>query len=176
MELVVLVNENNREIGTADKATVHTKYTPLHRGFSLFLFNSRNELLLTQRAWSKKTFPGVWSNTLCGHPSSGESVIEAARRRLGKELGIKEVVKIEEVSPYKYRFADKNGVVENEICPILVAYIDSEDDDNFTPNNIDEIEDWQWIPWQEFLENIRENPKQYSPWSVEEARILEKAI
>ena len=67
MELVVLVDKNNKEIGTASKDTVHTVSTPLHRGFSLFLFNSRNEILLTKRSKSKKTFPGVWTNTVCGH-------------------------------------------------------------------------------------------------------------
>ncbi len=175
MELVVLVNSNNREIGTAPKATVHTKETPLHRGFSLFLFNSHNELLLTQRALTKKTFPGVWSNTLCGHPGPGESNIEAARRRLDKEMGTKFTGEIKEVAPYRYQFADKNGILENEICPILVAYVDFKDDDNFTPNT-EEIADWQWLLWSEFLENIKLDPKQYSPWSVEEAWLLEKIL
>ncbi|MBI5465568.1 isopentenyl-diphosphate Delta-isomerase, partial [Candidatus Gottesmanbacteria bacterium] len=89
MELVVLVDEENRQIGTADKDGIHTQSTPLHRGFSLFLFNSKNELLLTQRALNKQTFPGVWTNTVCGHPGPGESNVDAARRRLYKELGIK---------------------------------------------------------------------------------------
>ncbi len=175
MEEVVLVDTNNREVGTAPKATVHTQNTPLHRGFSLFLFNTRNELLLTQRALSKKTFPGVWSNTLCGHPGPGESGEQAARRRLKDELGVEFTGEIKEVAPYRYQFADKNGILENEICPILVAYVDHEDDDNFTPNP-EEIADWQWLPWSEFLENIKLNPKQYSPWSVEEGLLLEKII
>ncbi len=175
MEQVVLVDENNHEIGTADKADVHTKATPLHRGFSLFLFNTRNELLLTQRSLSKKTFPGVWSNTLCGHPGPGESGEQAARRRLGDELGVEFTGEIKEVAPYRYTFADKNGILENEICPILVAYVDFEDDDNFTPNP-EEVSDWQWLPWKEFLEEIKLNPKKYSPWSVEEALILEKIL
>ena len=87
MELVVLVDKNNKEIGTASKDTVHTVSTPLHRGFSLFLFNSRNEILLTKRSKSKKTFPGVWTNTVCGHLPAGERV-EAAKRRLNDELGL----------------------------------------------------------------------------------------
>jgi len=186
MEQVVLVDENNQEIGLADKATVHTKKTPLHRGFSLWLFNSKKELLLTQRAWNKLTFPGVWTNTLCGHPGAAESVIVAARRRLKDELRMTrseiatpdkyqdknyESIEIKEVAPYEYRFTDKNGIVENEICPILVGHSDEE-----PKPNPEEIADWKWIPWQEFLDNIKENPRQYSPWSREEAKILSKII
>ena len=185
MEQVVLVDEKNQEIGLADKTKVHTKKTPLHRGFSLWLVNSKKELLLTQRAWNKLTFPGVWTNTLCGHPKPQETAIEAAHRRLAEELGMelknqKSKIKntlglIKEVAPYRYKFADNNGIVENEICPILVAYVDFEEDDNFSPDP-QEIANWQWIPWDEFLEKIQENPRQYSPWSVEEAKILSKII
>lgn len=170
MELVVLVDEKNNEIGTASKETVHTQNTPLHRGFSLFLFNSKNELLLTRRALSKQAFPGVWTNTACGHPAPKESVIDAAKRRLKDELNII-VSDIKEVWPYRYRFADANGIVENEICPILMAHADI----NPTPNP-HEVEEWKWMPWQEFLDEVERNPLNFSPWSVEEAKILEKAI
>ncbi len=170
MELVVLVDKNNKEIGTASKDTVHTVSTPLHRGFSLFLFNSRNEILLTKRSKSKKTFPGVWTNTVCGHPAPRESVVEAAKRRLNDELGLmnEDVRNLREVAPYRYRFADANGIVENEICPILVAYADAEPQ----PNS-NEIDAWKWIAWEAFLEDIKKNPHIYSPWSIEEARILQ---
>ena len=167
-EFVVLIDEQNNVIGTAPKDTVHTKDTPLHRGFSLFIFNSKKEILLTKRAEIKKTFPGVWTNTVCGHPGPDEPNIDAVKRRLKDELGINGV-EIKEVAPYRYRFADKNGTVENEICPILVGYTDS----NPTPNS-SEVSDWKWIPWETFLEEIKKDPSAYSPWSVEEARILEK--
>ena len=174
MELVVLVDKNNKEIGTASKDTVHTVSTPLHRGFSLFLFNSKGEFLLTKRSAKKKTFPGVWTNTVCGHPAPQESVVEAARRRLKDELGI-EIGSggarsrfAREAAPYRYRFADANGIVENEICPILVAYADAE-----PQPNPDEIDAWKWIAWEAFLEDIKKNPHIYSPWSIEEARILQ---
>ncbi|MBI5449306.1 isopentenyl-diphosphate Delta-isomerase [Candidatus Gottesmanbacteria bacterium] len=169
-ELVVLVDEQNSEIGTADKNIIHTADTPLHRGFSLFLFNSKKELLLTKRAKNKKTFPGVWTNTVCGHPGPGENVVNAAKRRLKDELGIRlGSISIQEITPYRYRFTDVNGVVENEICPILVAYAEIEPKFNF-----DEIDDWKWISWNEFLEDIKKNSQAYSPWSVEEAHILQK--
>jgi len=168
MEFVVLVDEQNNEIGTAAKDTVHTKNTPLHRAFSLFLFNSKKELLLTRRADTKKTFPGVWTNSVCGHPGPGETAVDAAKRRLADELGITGV-EVKEVSPYRYRFADRNGIVENEICPILVATFDG------NPNvNLQEVDDWKWMDWKKFLVEIKDNSAVYSPWSREEAVILEK--
>lgn len=168
MEQVVLVDDQNNQIGLADKATVHTDHTPLHRGFSLFLFNSQGELLLTQRALSKKTFAGIWTNTVCGHPGPKERMEEAAQRRLREELGIREIREIREISPYKYKFADKSGIVENEICPILVGYYDGE----VKPNPV-EIENYKWIKWEKWLEETKTNPYGYSPWSVEETTILQ---
>lgn len=168
-EFVVLVDEQNNQIGTAAKASVHTNNTPLHRGFSLFLFNSKGELLITKRAKTKKTFPGVWSNTVCGHPGPGESAVASAKRRLNDELRItnNEVREIREISPYRYRFADANGVVENEVCPILVAYADVDP----KPEK-EEIADWKWINWEEFLSESDNHPERFSPWSREEARII----
>lgn len=168
MEYVVLVDQENNEIGTAPKDTVHTKDTPLHRGFSVFVFNDRKELLTTRRSLSKKTFPGVWTNTVCGHPGKGESVIDASRRRLQDELGL--VVRdLIEVSPYRYRFTDKNGIVENEICPILIGFTN----DNPIPKS-SEVEEWKWVKWEEFLKDIEENAELYSLWSKEEAVILQR--
>lgn len=170
MELVILVDEQNKPIGTAPKDTVHTTNTPLHRAFSLFIFNSKKQLLLTKRAERKKTFPGVWTNTVCGHLAPEESAVDAAKRRLNDELGITGV-EVKEAAPYRYRFADKNGIVENEICPILVGYFDGD------PVPLaSEVDDWKWIDWSEFLEEIQTNPDMYSPWSREEARILQKII
>jgi len=166
MESVVLVDEQNNVLGTKPKDEVHTTNTPLHRGFSLFLFNSQRELLITKRSQSKKTFPGIWSNTVCGHPGLSETNISAAKRRLKDELGI-EITKIKEVAPYSYRFTDANGIVENEICPILLAYGDT----NPQPDP-EEVSEWKWMPWQKFLVEIENIPDKYSPWCIEEARIL----
>lgn len=166
-ELVVLVDDQNNPIGTAAKDTVHTTDTPLHRAFSLFLFNSKKQLLVTKRASTKKTFAGVWTNTLCGHPAPHENTVDAAKRRLIEELGISDV-DVKEVSPYRYRFADKNGIVENEICPILVGYFDG----NPTPK-LGEVDEWKWMEWKQFLEEIKINPKLYSPWCIEEAHLID---
>lgn len=169
-ELVVLVDELNTILGTKPKDEVHTTDTPLHRGFSLFLFNSKNELLLTKRSKHKKTFPGVWTNTACGHPLPEEEPVDAAKRRLKDELGIEEV-DVKEIAPYRYRFSDANGIVENEICPILVAHGDA--DPHPTAK---EVDDWKWVEWKDFLEDIKKLPQQYSPWSIEEANLLQPLL
>lgn len=166
MEQVVLVDDDNNQIGVADKATVHSANTPLHRGFSVFIINSKKELLITQRAHSKKTFPGVWSNTVCGHPLPDEAIETAALRRLKDELGLN-INKVKIVAPYRYRFADQNGIVENEICPVLIGFTDN----NPTPN-AQEIANWRWIKWDDFLQEIAVNPTQYSPWSREETQLI----
>ena len=168
-ELVVLVDEDNNEIGTAAKESVHSSHTPLHRGSSCFLFNSKKELLLTKRASTKKTFPGVWTNTVCGHPAPGESAVDAAKRRLERELGLKtyDVRDLKEVAPYRYRFTDAQGIVENEICPVLVGYCDTDP----KPDQR-EVEGWRWIRWEEFLKEIKINPGVYSPWCREEAALI----
>ncbi len=167
MELVVLVDDANTVLGTKPKDEVHTKNTPLHRGFSLFVFNSHGQLLVTKRADVKKTFPGVWTNTVCGHPGLDEEVVAAATRRLKDELGmIATGVKI--VSPYRYRFIDANGIVENEICPILVGFSDAD-----PVINLQETSELKWVPWKEFLKDISDNPTVYSPWCREEALIID---
>jgi isopentenyl-diphosphate Delta-isomerase len=168
MELVVLVDEYNKEIGTAPKGTVHSYDTPLHRGFSLFLFNRKHELLVTRRADTKKTFPSLWTNTVCGHPGSKEDVVGAAKRRLKDELGIiADDIKV--VAPYRYRFADINGMMENEICPILIGHADMN-----PKTDPHEVGGWKWMGWREFLVEIQNIPEKYSPWCIEEAAILQQ--
>lgn len=168
VEYVVLVNEQNEVLGTMPKADVHGATTPLHRAFSSFIFNSKGELLLQQRAASKKTWPLVWSNTCCGHPTLEESSVEAARRRLSFELGL-DIADLEEVAPYRYCFT-RDGVMENEICPIVVGKTDD------APKlNPDEVEAVRWIPWTEFVEEIRTNPQNWSEWCAEEVEILVKS-
>ncbi len=168
MELVVLVDKKNNQIGTTQKETVHSDHTPLHRGFSLFVFNKNRELLVTRRAATKKTFPDVWTNTVCGHPGPKEDVVEAARRRLKDELGI--IARdIKVVAPYRYRFADIHGIVENEICPILVGHAVGDP----KPDQC-EVGGWKWMGWQEFLVEIQNIPDKYSPWCIEQAAILQQ--
>lgn len=167
-EKVVLVDDWNRPVGTADKIRVHGGKTPLHRGFSVFLFNSKGQLLLQRRSLKKKTWPGVWSNSCCGHPAPGESTIAAAKRRLRYELGISKCELYAAIPDYRYR-AKMHGIVENEICPVVVGFT------NRTPHpRTDEVESVKWVDWLDFLDEIVRHPKRYSMWSVEEALLLEK--
>jgi isopentenyl-diphosphate delta-isomerase len=167
-ELVVLVNEQNEVIGTTPKATVHGRETPLHRAFSCFIFNDEGEFLLQQRAFSKKTWPGIWSNSCCGHPSPDEKNEDAAKRRLEFELGLTDFSYLREVAPYRYCFV-RDGVMENEICPIILVITNQE-----PVLNPDEVEAVKWISWQDFVHDTVENPQNWSEWCVEETQILEK--
>jgi len=168
-ELVVLVDEFNTSLGTKPKTEVHTASTPMHRAFSLFIFNPQGELLLQQRALSKKTWPGIWSNSVCGHPLPDETFIMAGQRRTQYELGIDlQADELHTILPdYSYRYEHK-GVVENEFCPVLVAFT--------TQNpqiNQDEVADWRWMLWQDFLLAIAE-PNDFTEWCVEEATLLSR--
>ena len=164
-EEVVLVDESNQVLCTMLKSSVHGATTPLHRGFSLFLFNRTGQLLLQQRSGSKKTWPLVWSNSVCGHPILDESNVDAAKRRLLYELGM-QASHVEEVAPYRYSFI-REGVMENEICPILIGFTDEEP----KPNR-EEVEATRWMAWKDFLEEIKTKPGTYSEWCEEEAELL----
>lgn len=166
LDHVVLVDEQNRVLGTADKLETHNENTSLHRGFSVFLFNKKGELLLQQRAKNKKTWPLGWSNSCCGHPMLNESNKGAVRRRLEFELGIR-LEEIHEILPnFSYR-AQKNGIVENEICPVFIGFTDKK-----PIINKEEVENVRWIAWQDFLQEIKQKPRTYSVWCEEEAKLL----
>ena len=165
-DYVVLVNEKNEVLGTMPKLEAHSKNTPLHRGISLFLFNSKGELLLQQRNKKKKTWGGVWSNSVCGHPLLEESPIDTARRRLDFELGIKNAEISVALPDYRYR-AEKDGIVENEICPVMVGI-----SDEMPKPNPKEVEAVKWILWKTCLLEIEKTPHKYSPWCVEETKLL----
>ena len=117
----MLLNNRGEAIGTQDKAVVHTEATPLHLAFSLYLFDVAGRVLLTRRALTKMTWPGVWTNTCCGHPAPGERPEEAVRRRLPQELGV-EVSDLTCVLPdFSYTATDASGIVENEVCPVFAG-------------------------------------------------------
>lgn len=165
---VVLVDRQNKVLGTAPKLETHNKNTPLHRAFSLFLFDPKGKLLLQQRSKNKKTWPLIWSNSCCGHPMLNESNKDAVKRRLEFELGIK-LEKVYEILPnFSYR-AQKDGIVENEICPVFVGFTDKK-----PIMNKDEVENVRWVSWQDFLQEIKQKPGTYSVWCEEEAKLLTK--
>lgn len=159
MELVVLLSEDGAAIGTAPKAEVHTTDTALHLAFSCYLLNDRGEVLVTRRALEKLTWPGVWSNSFCGHPAPGEEFDSAIARRASDELGAS-VRDIELALPdFRYRAVDASGVVENEVCPVYFARVAGE----LSPNPA-EIAEWAWIEPRALAEAVSRAPFAFSPW------------
>lgn len=169
-DMVVLVDESNTAIGTAEKLPTHDANTPLHRAFSVFLFNEKGELLLQQRAATKKTWPLVWSNSCCGHVMLHEDTVDAAKRRLKFELGMRGIELHCLLPDYRYR-AEKDGVVENEICPVFVGFTSRE-----PRANAAEVESVRWLDWNEFLARCADGESELSPWSIEEARLLSEKL
>jgi isopentenyl-diphosphate delta-isomerase len=166
-EMLVYVDESGNPLATEAKSLVHHADTKLHLAFSIFLFNSKGELLLQQRAASKKTWPGVWSNSCCGHVMLHEKTIDAARRRLKYELGMTGIEMFEILPDFRYR-AEKDGIVENEICPVFVGFSDTKP----IPNP-DEVGATKYMAWSEFLIVARDPSGGISPWAREEAELLE---
>lgn len=159
MESVVLLDETGRAIGTADKAVIHDTQTPLHLAFSCYLFNGAGQFLLTRRAESKRTWPGVWTNTCCGHPLPGEPMPTAVRRRLQTELGIGTAKLALALPRFRYRAQMGNGVVENELCPVYAAYCDAVPDPD-----PDEVAEVRWVDWADFTTAVRDGREPVSPW------------
>jgi isopentenyl-diphosphate delta-isomerase len=120
-ELIVLLDAGGRAAGTAPKAQSHHADTPLHLAFSCYITDSAGRILITQRAHGKASFPSVWTNSCCGHPAPGEGLREAIRRRVPAELGV-EVEALTLVLPeFRYRATAADGVMENELCPVVRA-------------------------------------------------------
>lgn len=163
-ELIVLLDDAGRTIGTAPKLASHHGDTPLHAAFSSYVFDRDGRFLLTRRALSKKTWPGVWTNSCCGHPALGEEAVSAVRRRLHHELGL--TVAAAEIVPllpdFRYR-AELDGIVENEICPVFGLRVDAEP----VPNP-DEVEEYRWVDWPEFVAAALAGHAEVglSPWAL----------
>ena len=165
-ESVVLLDEAGRAIGTADKAEVHHGDTPLHLAFSCYLLDADGAVLVTRRALHKRTFPGVWTNSCCGHPAPDEPLDDAVRRRVAHELGA-EVVDLRLVLPrFRYR-AEQDGVVENEMCPVLVGSAAGD-----VAPRPDEVAEVRWEPWAAFRDEVLSGTRAVSVWCREQVAQL----
>ena len=165
-ELVVLLDEQGNAVGEADKASVHHAETPLHLAFSCYALDSDGRLLVTRRALSKATFPGVWTNTCCGHPAPGEALADAVVRRVRQELGLS-LTDVRLVLPgFRYRAVMDDGVVENEMCPVFVARSVGE-----VRADPAEVEDHRWEPWPEFRASVLAG-REVSSWCREQVAAL----
>ena len=155
-EYVILVNEKDQEIGLMPKLEAHQKAV-LHRAFSVFIFNSENELMLQQRASNKYHSPNLWTKTCCSHQRSGESNIQAGTRRLYEEMGF--TTTLNEITSFIYKAPFDNGLTEHELDHIMVGYYN---DDPVI--NSDEVEDWKWMKIEDVKNDISLNPDLYTAW------------
>ncbi len=168
-ESVVLVDPAGRPIGSRPKSEVHSTATPLHLAFSLHLFDADGRVLVTRRALSKTTWPGVWTNSCCGHPGVSESLPDAVTRRARFELGA-EFSDLNCVLPdFAYTATDASGIQENEICPVYVARLHPR---AAIKANTAEVMDWVWVQWVDLVTAISATPFAYSPWAVEQVSLL----
>ena len=155
-EKVVLVNEKDEKIGLMPKMEAHEKAL-LHRAFSVFVFNDKNELMIQQRALHKYHSPGLWTNTCCSHQRDGESNIDAGKRRLQEEMGFSTDLK--ETISFIYKAPFDNGLTEHEYDHMLLGKYNGE------PNiNPDEVAAWKWMSMEAVEKDMKDNPAIYTAW------------
>jgi len=153
---VILVDPNDQPIGLMEKIEAHQKGL-LHRAFSIFVLNDKNELLLQQRAAQKYHSPLLWTNTCCSHQRDGETTIEAGNRRLQEEMGFSTPLK--ELFSFIYKAPFDNGLTEHELDHVMIGYY------NKNPIiNTNEVEDWKWLSIEKIRKKMVENPVEYTTW------------
>ena len=156
IEKVILVDENDNQVGVMPKLEAHQKGL-LHRAFSVFIFNSKYELLLQKRASSKYHSGGLWTNTCCSHPREGEEILDAAKRRLIEEMGID--TSLRKVHDFIYKAELDNDLTEHEFDHVFYG-IYNED----PIINKDEADDFKWIDMDSLNEDIKTNGNNYTIW------------
>ena len=167
-DLVVLLDDDGRPSGSAPRETVHSSDTPLHLAFSCYVFDGAGRLLLTRRAVTKRTWPGVWTNSFCGHPRPEEDPIDALHRYASHELGTTIVDPVCLVPSFRYRATDAGGVVENELCPVYAVRCDAE-----VVLNPDEAAEARWVTLDELGAALAAAPWALSPWLIEQVAAIE---
>ena len=156
MEEVILVDEHDEQVGTMEKMEAHRKGT-LHRAFSVFIFNERNEMLLQQRAITKYHSGGLWTNACCSHPRPGEDTKNAASRRLQEELGF--TASLTKIFDFHYNAAFDNGLTEHEFDHVYVGTFAG----NIDPNS-SEVQDYCYMKMEEVDASIKSHPHKYTAW------------
>ncbi len=156
MDRVILVDETGREIGTSEKVKAHADGL-LHRAFSIFILNSRDELLVQRRAVDKYHSGGLWSNACCSHPRPGEAIEAAARRRLREEMGFE--CKLEPAFSFVYRERVSAALWEHELDDVLIGRWDGVPDPDPA-----EVADWRWIAPDDLRSELRRQPSAFTVW------------
>ena len=155
-EQVILVNELDQQIGLMPKLEAHERAI-LHRAFSVFILNDKNEIMLQQRAHHKYHSPLLWTNTCCSHQRDGETNIQAGSRRLYEEMGFK--AELKELFSFIYKAPFDNGLTEHELDHVMIGYY------NDKPIiNPEEVEDWKWMKIEDVQEDMLANPDDYTVW------------
>jgi isopentenyl-diphosphate delta-isomerase len=163
IDSVILVDTNDREIGTEEKLKAHQE-GKLHRAFSVLLFNDKKELLLQQRALSKYHSGGLWTNACCSHPRPQEDMISSVRRRLNEELLIptSETIHIKKIDSFIYFVELENGLIEHELDYLYIGYYPK------TPEiNKEEAMDYRWNSLDSIKNDIKKHPETFSFWFKE---------
>jgi isopentenyl-diphosphate delta-isomerase len=155
-EQVILVNEQDEPIGLMNKMEAHEKAV-LHRAFSVFVLNDKNEVMLQQRAHHKYHSPLLWTNTCCSHQRAGETNIEAGKRRLFEEMGFE--TELKELFHFIYKAPFDNGLTEHELDYVMIGYYD-----DAPVINLDEVESWKWMPIEAIKDDMLANPNSYTVW------------
>lgn len=156
-KMLILVDENDKQVGTAEKMEAHLNGGKLHRAFSIFVFNDKGETLLQKRAMTKYHSKGKWSNTCCSHPYVGDTLLGAAHRRLKEEMGFD--CDLEEAFSFIYHADVGNGLTENEFDHVVFGRF------NGKPNiNKNEASDYKWIDLKSLKSDLGKNPDNYTPW------------
>ncbi len=155
-ENVILVNDRDEQIGLMPKLEAHEKAV-LHRAFSVFILNDKNEIMLQQRAAQKYHSPLLWTNTTCSHQRDGETNLQAGNRRLFEEMGIKSNLK--ELFHFIYKAPFDNGLTEHELDHVMIGNY------NDAPNlNLEEAESWKWMAIEAVKADMIINPQIYTVW------------
>lgn len=153
---VILVNEQDEPIGTMEKIEAH-RQALLHRAFSVFIFNSRGEMLLQQRALCKYHSAGLWTNACCSHPAPGESTADAAARRLREELGF--TTELHKIFDFTYRTEFDNGLIEHEFDHVFTGIYEGE----IRPDH-EEVKDYRYSGLPAISRSLQSHPEQYTSW------------
>lgn len=157
-EHLILVDMDDKELGSNTKEICHDGDGILHRAFSLFVFNDRGELLLQQRSEQKRLWPLFWSNSCCSHPRLGETMSEATQRRIHQELGVSSN-DLQYLYKFHYHAQFGNLGSEHELCSVFIGSTTDE-----VVANINEVSDWRFINASQLQEEVNESPESFTPW------------
>ena len=155
-EKVILVDKKDKEVGSMEKQEAHIKGL-LHRAFSVFIFNDKNELLLQRRALKKYHSGGLWTNTCCSHPRKNETTLDAANRRLVEEMGMRCIIKKQFDFIYKAQL--DNNLYEHEFDHVFFGF------SNEQPQiNTEEVEEYTYKTLEDIGNEIKKTPEKYTEW------------